>query len=65
MLVDSVVEVMYLWVVEIEKVFNVGNEEIVKFIIGVCNKNDELLILIDLEWMIDFKFSMMNVVIGF
>ncbi|MGK0248405.1 MAG: purine-binding chemotaxis protein CheW, partial [Oleispira sp.] len=28
---------------------NVGNDESTKFIQGVCHKNDELLILVDLE----------------
>jgi len=53
MLVDSVAEVTYLKESEIEKAPSVGNEETSKFITGVCNKNDELLILIDLERMID------------
>lgn len=52
MLVDSVAEVTYLKESEIEKAPSVGNEETSKFITGVCNKNDELLILIDLERMI-------------
>lgn len=52
MLVDSVAEVTYLKESEIEKAPNVGNEETAKFIMGVCNKNNELLILIDLERMI-------------
>ena len=53
MLVDSVDEVTYLKNEDIEKAPNVGNEETSKFITGVCNKNEELLILIDLERMID------------
>lgn len=52
MLVDSVAEVTYLKESEIEKAPSVGNEETSKFITGVCNKNNELLILIDLERMI-------------
>ena len=48
-LVDAVAEVVYLRQSEIESTPNVGNEETAKFIQGVCNKNDELLILIDLE----------------
>ena len=52
MLVDSVAEVTYLNESEIEKAPSVGNEETSKFITGVCNKNNELLILIDLERMI-------------
>lgn len=50
-LVDSVAEVVYLRQSEIETTPNVGNEEAAKFIQGVCNKNDELLILVDLEKM--------------
>ncbi|OUS03219.1 chemotaxis protein CheW [Gammaproteobacteria bacterium 42_54_T18] len=53
MLVDSVADVTYLKQSEIETTPNIGNEETSKFIQGVCNKNDELLILIELERMID------------
>lgn len=52
MLVDSVAEVTYLRESEIEITPSVGNEETSKFISGVCNKNGELLILIELERMI-------------
>lgn len=48
-LVDSVAEVVYLRASEIETAPNVGNEESARFIQGVCHKNDELLILIDLN----------------
>lgn len=48
-LVDSVAEVVYLRQSEIEMAPNVGNEESAKFIQGVCHKNDELLILIELD----------------
>lgn len=48
-LVDSVAEVVYLRQSEIETAPNIGNEESAKFIQGVCHKNDELLILIDLD----------------
>jgi len=48
-LVDSVAEVVYLRQSEIENAPNVGNEESAKFIQGVCHKNDELLILIELD----------------
>ena len=48
-LVDAVAEVVYLRQSEIETAPNVGNEESAKFIQGVCNKNDELLILVDLD----------------
>jgi len=53
MLVDSVADVTYLKQSEIETTPNIGNEETSKFIQGVCNKNNELLILIELERMID------------
>lgn len=48
-LVDSVAEVVYLRQSEIENAPNVGNDESAKFIQGVCHKNDELLILIELN----------------
>ncbi|TQV84198.1 chemotaxis protein CheW [Exilibacterium tricleocarpae] len=48
-LVDSVAEVVYLRLSEIETAPNVGNEESAKFIQGVCHKNEELLILIELD----------------
>jgi len=47
--VDSVAEVVYLRQSEIETAPNVGNEDGGKFIQGVCHKNDELLILIELD----------------
>src|SRR5690606_18136230 len=50
-MVDSVAEVVYLRQSEIETAPNVGNEEAAKFIQGVCNKNGELLILVELEKM--------------
>jgi len=50
-LVDAVAEVVYLRQPEIETTPNVGNDESSKFIQGVCHKNDELLILVDLEKM--------------
>ena len=50
-LVDAVAEVVYLRQSEIETTPNVGNDESSKFIQGVCHKNDELLILVDLEKM--------------
>ena len=50
-LVDSVAEVVYLRQSEIETAPNVGNEESAKFIQGVCNKNNELLILVELDKM--------------
>lgn len=48
-MVDSVAEVVYLRQSEIETAPNVGNEESAKFIQGVCHKNEELLILIELD----------------
>ena len=39
----------YIYASEIETTPNVGNDESAKFIQGVCHKNDELLILVDLE----------------
>ncbi len=51
-LVDAVAEVVYLKQSEIETAPNVGSDENAKFIRGVCNKNDELLILIDIDKML-------------
>ena len=51
-LVDAVAEVVYLRQSEIDITPNVGNDESAKFIQGVCNKNKELLILIDLDKML-------------
>lgn len=48
-LVDAVAEVVYLRQSEIENAPNVGNDESAKFIQGVCNKNNELLILVELD----------------
>jgi purine-binding chemotaxis protein CheW len=48
-LVDSVSEVVYLRGSEIEPAPNVGNEESSRFIQGVCNRNEQLLILVDLN----------------
>ena len=50
-LVDAVAEVVYLRQSEIETAPNVDNDESAKFIQGVCHKNDELLILVELEKM--------------
>lgn len=49
LLVDSVAEVVYLRQSEIENPPNAGSDESARFIQGVCNKNDELLILVELE----------------
>ena len=48
-MVDSVSEVVYLRQSEMETAPNVGNDESAKFIQGVCHKNDELLILVELD----------------
>jgi len=48
-LVDSVAEVVYLHASEIETAPNVGNDETSKFLQGVCNRENELLILVDLN----------------
>lgn len=48
-LVDSVSEVVYLRASEIEAAPNVGNEESSRFIQGVCNREEELLILVELN----------------
>lgn len=51
-LVDSVAEVVYLRLSEIETAPNIGSDDSAKFIQGVCHKNGELLILIELEKML-------------
>ena len=48
-LVDSVAEVVYLRSSEIDSAPHVGTEESAKFIQGVCNRGEELLILVDLN----------------
>mgnify|MGYP001035256636 FL=1 len=48
-LVDSVAEVAELRTSEIESAPNLGNDESSRFIQGVCNKDEELLILVDVE----------------
>ena len=48
-LVDSVAEVVYLRGSEIDSAPNVGTEESAKFIQGVSNRENELLILVDLD----------------
>ncbi len=49
MMVDSVAEVANLRESEIEYAPNVGNDESARYIQGVSNQDEELLILIDLE----------------
>lgn len=52
-LVDSVAEVVDLYESEVETSPNVGNEDAAKFIQGVCNKNDILLILVEFSKMLE------------
>ena len=47
LLVDSVAEVNSIKSSEVDEAPNVGNEESSRFIQGVCNKNDQLLVLLD------------------
>lgn len=54
-MVDAVAEVVYLRQSEIETAANIANEESARFIQGVCHKNRELLILIDLEKMLSLE----------
>ncbi len=51
-LVDSVAEVVYLRQSEIETSPNVGNDESARYIQGVCHKDNELLILVELDKML-------------
>lgn len=55
-LVDSVSEVVYLRQNEIEDAPNVGSDEMSQFIRGVCNKNDTLAILINLDRLVSTDF---------
>lgn len=48
-MVDAVAEVVYLRASEIETAPNVGNADSSRYIQGVCHKDDELLILIEIE----------------
>lgn len=48
-LVDSVAEVVYLRSSEIDSAPNIGTEDSAKFIQGVSNRDNELLILVDLN----------------
>ncbi|MEE2730482.1 chemotaxis protein CheW [Ketobacter sp.] len=48
-LVDSVAEVVYLRQSEIDSSPNVGNDESARYIQGVCHKDGELLILLELD----------------
>jgi len=49
MLVDSVAEVVYLHQSEIDSSPNVNNDESSRFIQGVCSREDQLLILVDVN----------------
>lgn len=49
MLVDSVAEVVYLHQSEIDTAPNVGNDDSSRFIQGVCSRDEQLLILIDVN----------------
>ena len=51
-LVDRVAEVVYLKTSEIDSAPNVGTDESARFIQGVSNRDDELLILVDLDKML-------------
>jgi purine-binding chemotaxis protein CheW len=51
-LVDSVAEVVYLRQSEIDSTPNIGNEDSSRYIQGVCHKDGELLILVDLDRML-------------
>jgi purine-binding chemotaxis protein CheW len=48
-LVDCVAEVVDLPMSEVESAPNVGNDESAKYIQGVASRDDELLILVDLN----------------
>lgn len=48
-LVDSVAEVVELKVAEIDSAPNVGNDESSRYIQGVANRTDDLLIVVDLN----------------
>ncbi len=51
-MVDAVAEVIYIRQSEIESAPNVGNEESARFIHGVCNRENELVILVAFEKML-------------
>jgi purine-binding chemotaxis protein CheW len=55
MMVDSVAEVVDLRASSIETAPNVGNDESAKFIQGVSNRDDGLLILVDLNKLLNGK----------
>lgn len=49
MLVDSVAEVVYLHLSEIDTAPNVSNDDSYRFIQGVCSREDYLLIIVDVD----------------
>jgi len=49
MLVDSVAEVVYLHQSEIDTAPNVSNDDSSRFIQGVCSREEQLLILVDVD----------------
>ncbi len=49
MLVDSVAEVVYLHQSEIDTAPSVNNDESSRFIQGVCSRDEQLLILVDVD----------------
>ncbi|MFP5344724.1 MAG: chemotaxis protein CheW [Gammaproteobacteria bacterium] len=49
LLVDSVAEVVDIHASQIESAPNVGNDDSARFIQGVCSRDGELLILVDLD----------------
>jgi purine-binding chemotaxis protein CheW len=49
MLVDSVAEVVYLHQSEIDTAPSVNSDESSRFIQGVCNRDEQLLILVDVD----------------
>jgi len=49
MLVDSVAEVVYLHQSEIDTAPNVNSDDSSRFIQGVCNRDEQLLILVDVD----------------
>jgi len=53
LLVDSVSEVAYVQAAEIEGAPTVGTDDNAKFVSGVCNRDGELLILVDLAKLLD------------
>ncbi len=61
MLVDAVKEVFYLYQGEIEQSPSVGNDEALMFIQGVYQKEEELVILLDLNRMFDVDNAQLSI----